>query len=67
MALPRNETLDISCNFESISQRIRARRNTRRRLAKRLRLGVAWANPLKRFEISVSLCKPKGAADATAW
>ena len=29
------------------------------RLAKRLRLGVAWANPLKRFEISVSLCKPK--------
>ena len=27
--------------------------------AKRLRLSVAWANPLKRFEISVSLCKPK--------
>jgi hypothetical protein len=26
------------------------------RLAKRLRLGVAWANPLKGFEISATVC-----------
>jgi len=39
--------------------RHRNKRNTCRRWAKRLRLSVAWANPLKRFEISVSLCKPK--------
>ena len=48
--------LQLRVKFE---QRIGAKRNPCRRWAKRLRFSVAWANPLKRFEISVSLCKPK--------
>ena len=49
----------ITATSSQFEQRIGAKRNPCCRWAKRLRLSGAWANPLKRFEISVRLCKPK--------
>ncbi len=48
--------LQLRVNLSSASEQ---KRNPCRCWAKQLRLSVAWANPLKRFEISVSLCKPE--------
>ena len=56
--LPRNAAWIFPATSSRFPQRIGGE-GTRPRWAKRLRLSVAWANPLKRFEISVSLCKPK--------
>jgi hypothetical protein len=56
---PWGESPHITATSSQFQQRIGAKGNPCRRWAKRLRLSVAWANPLKRFEISVSLCKPK--------
>jgi hypothetical protein len=60
----------ISCNFELIPQRIGATGTHAADWAKRLRLGVAWASLLKRFEGQrYCLWVPKGEIylSATGW
>ena len=48
---PAMDSPQLRVDFHSVSEMEHPPR-----LAKRLRLGVAWANPLKGFEISATVC-----------